>query len=262
MKKIHMRDAIEWEARGGAGIIDTVDDYILVRALNRFNMYVHKDDKSVGPHLIGEGFWESWITTWVMNHVDEETMFLDIGANTGYYSFLASYLGAISVAFEPNDVYKKMISASNRQNKLFTYLYSTALSDYTGEAVLNIPLELHGSASLHEIPGYQTNKQPVRVQPLDDVLVGPSGTRQVVKIDAEGEEERIMRGARDFFRQCNDLWVMMEYTPGAYSEKFLDKLFDEWNVATINFVGWTEPVPPEWVRAQTDWVMLVLTPKR
>lgn len=253
------RDEVEYTARLKAGIIDTIGEYHWVNVLNGVEMYVLDSDKSVAPHLVREGFWESWITTWVINNVDKDTFFIDIGANTGYYAFLASSLGAITLAFEPNRVYADMIRATIERGRSAVVLSETALSNYWGEAILNIPTELHGSASLNQIiPGYETTTQKVSVRPLDEVLVEIVHEKAVIKIDAEGEEERILEGARKFLDETPEAVVLLEYTPGAYSINFVDELFEKWSVSWISHSGQEEPVSPAWIREQRDWVMLVL----
>lgn len=255
------REDVESTAKRHAGINDTVGDYWYVRTLGMFDMYVHKDDKSVSPHLAQEGFWESWITTWILNNVDASTYFIDIGANTGYYSLLAANLNAMVSAFEPNPEYYKMIQATMKRGGRQVLLSDLALSNYTGEAVLNIPIELHGSASLSEIvPGYETKKVNVQVKPLDEFM-SSGDYPTVIKIDAEGEEERILEGMKEFLANTKDKTILMEYTPGAYSEHFLPDLFNYWNVTWINHGGYEGAVSPEGLLRQTDWVMLVLRPK-
>jgi FkbM family methyltransferase len=253
------REMIEFMSKGGAGIISETTDYYWTHVLNRFDMYVSKTDKSVSPHLIQDGFWESWITKWVIDNVNEDTFFIDIGANTGYYSFLANDLGAQVYAFEPNPEYFDMMFATcSRANTKNVYLSNIALSDYHGEAVLHIPLELHGSASLTDIPNYDTNKVTVSVRPLDDRVTHYPQTHLVIKIDAEGEEERIMRGAKNLIDNAESVVVLLEYTPNAYSSDFVDFLFDNFHVSFVDGAGNEERAFVPWLESQTDWVMLVL----
>lgn len=254
------RVLVEFMSKSRAGILDKTADYYWVHVLDRFDMYVHKEDLSVSPHLVNDGFWESWITKWVIDNVGEDTFFVDVGANTGYYSFLASDLGATVYAFEPNPMYSDMMTATcSRGNYNHVILSEIALSDYHGEAVLNIPTKLHGSASLNNIiPGYETTKVNVNVSPLDDRITHYPHSHLVIKIDAEGEEERILKGAKNLIDSAKDVVVLLEYTPGAYSADFVDHLFDNYDVAWVNHDGEEERIFYPWLEAQTDWVMLVL----
>jgi len=253
------RQMLEFMSKGGSGIISETADYYWVRVLNWFEMYVSKTDKSVSPHLVQDGFWESWITKWVIDNVDEDTFFIDVGANTGYYSFLASHLGATVYAFEPNPVYYGMMfSTCSRTKTKSVFMSEVALSDYWGEAVLHIPLELHGSASLTDIVTHETTKVNVNVRPLDEMVSQYSQNHLVLKIDAEGEEERILKGAKNLIDNAESVVVLLEYTPGAYSSDFVDYLFDNYHVSYVDGAGGEERAFIPWLEAQRDWVMLVL----
>ena len=262
------RNLLEFVSRKGAGIKDSVGDYHWVRVLDSFEMYVHCQDKSVSPHLAQDGFWESWITTWFVNNIRSGVVFWDIGANTGYYSMLAYYLGAMVSAFEPNPVYFNMLNATldRHGDKISRGMFKTypyALSDYNGEANLNIPLELHGSASINEIPsGYEYNTVTVPVRSFDELFSTPGAGIQVFKIDAEGEEERVLYGAKRWLSKTPHKVIMMEYTPEAYGKNFERDLLNNWHVSWINYDGQAEPVDREFLEQLSDWTMLLLYPGR
>jgi len=253
------REEVERLGRAAAGGIDQRGNYTWCRVLDSFEMYVASNDKSVSPHLINDGFWESWITTWVMNNVGAGTVFFDIGANSGYYSLLAYQLGALVIAYEPNPTYAQMMRKTRERLGLDSgfQINEFALSNYEGVAQLHIPNELHGSASLNDIPdGYAFSNAYVDVKRLDNRVPGTG--RQVLKIDAEGEEERILAGAEGFLNQAVHKTILMEYTPGAYSEGFEEKLFREWEVSRVTYDGGEESITPDWLRSLDDWAMIVL----
>lgn len=255
------RQTVEEMSRAKAGIKAVEGNYQLVTVLGAIEMYVLDSDKSVSPHLANDGFWESWITTWFINNIRPGTVFFDIGANTGYYAFLAQSLGALVEAFEPNPVYAEMIRQSAKHLELDRgfHVSEYALSDYNGEAVLHVPTELHGSGSLNEIPpGYEFTNVTVNVRSFDELKPRCGAGVQVFKIDAEGEEERVLAGMKKFLAQTPHKVIMMEYTPGAYSPEFVANLFNDWQVRWINHSGNEDEVSPEWLAAQSDWVMLVL----
>ncbi len=248
------RQMIEWQSKNAARLIDQTPLYNYVRVLNSFDMYVMKGDESVSPHLLRSGFWEAWITTWIWNNLKPGTAFIDIGANTGYYSFLALYLDAIVHAFEPNPEYYKMMYDTCEQNQIDVTLYQSAVSDNSDGATLHIPESLHGSASLIDIP---VNTRTIEVKTV--VLNTLPKMRTVIKIDAEGSEEKIWAGMEDaIYDHPYQVSILMEYSPNAYSEGFIDRLQAFAPLKWINHDGMAEDITKEWLQSQTDWVMLLL----
>lgn len=253
------RRTLEMFSRQSAGIIDETEDWYWVRVLNAFEMYVRKDDQSVTPCLVNDGFWESWITQYIRDRITPGTVFFDVGANTGYYSLLANYFGAMVAAYEPNPDYYEMLNATiERQNvnRMPIRLSNYALSDKKGTETLYIPKNLHGSASFTDMDAkWETHSIEVNTTTLGLKGCG----HYLIKIDAEGAEEKIWDGMSD------DLWsrigpteVLLEYTPGAYSPEFLDKLEAYSAIHWINGDGQATPVDREWIESQTDWVMLTV----
>lgn len=254
---------IEFTSRANAKILDETDKWKLVQVLRDIPMYVMKGDESVAPHLEHDGFWESWITKWVLDHSGPGTVFWDIGANTGYYSLAAMSKGAMAIAFEPNPEYYEMMraTAEYHDSGFFFKIINKALSDTDGVETLYLPKNLHGSASLTEMHE-RWEVTPVQVETTTLSSYGVGAGRHIIKIDAEGAEEKIWRGAGDFFNKGFGTKILMEYTPGAYSDSFLDEL-EDWSggLKWINFDGQAEPIDKQRVRDQGDWIMLLLEQK-
>jgi FkbM family methyltransferase len=255
------RHVLEFKSRGAAGILDETEDWYWVRVLDAFEMYVHKQDKSVTPCLVQDGFWESWITQYVIDRIGPGTVFFDVGANTGYYALLANYYGAMVSAYEPNPAYHNMLQATiARQNvsRMPIRLSQTAISDKVGTETLYIPKELHGSASFTELDA-KWETTPVEVK-TDYLRVNGCG-HYLIKIDAEGAEEKIWDGfVDDLKKRVGPSEVLLEYTPNAYSDSFIDKLESYAPLHWINHDAQRVPVSREWLLSQNDWVMLTLRP--
>lgn len=253
------RRTLEFASQSQAGILDETDNWYWVRVLGAFDMYVHKDDKSVTPCLVNDGFWESWITEYIRNRIGAGTVFYDVGANTGYYSLLANYFGAMVAAYEPNPVYYEMLNATiERQNvnRMPIRVSNYAISDKSGTETLYVPKELHGSASFTDMDA-KWESTPIEVKTMPLSLKGCG--HYMIKIDAEGAEEKIWDGmAEDLRTRVEPTEVLLEYTPGSYSDEFIDKLESYAPLHWINHDGASEPVSREWLEAQTDWVMLSL----
>ena len=126
--------------------------------------------------------------------------FVDIGANLGIYTLVASRIVGPSgrvIAFEPSLqsflTLKENVSLNGFKNVLAVRV---ALSDKTGEAFL-----YHGSDagknSLGSFPCREPKGEPVATQSLDEALHQLSvETVDVIKMDVEGAEELVLRGAK------------------------------------------------------------------
>src|SRR6478736_8081004 len=184
----YTRQYVEQRSKFGMFYEDFNDEWWLCKVLGRIPMYVRKDDKSVAPCLVNEGFWEAWITAWALNNVDENTLFVDVGANTGYYSFIAADRGAKVVAFEPQPNYAKMMKASADLNNFDIQIFKYALSDKVDTVELTVPNEFQGSASIRgylDTEKYPSGTMMVKTMPLDDVdqLRHKTDRNMIIKID-------------------------------------------------------------------------------
>ncbi|PHS25236.1 MAG: hypothetical protein COA83_05985 [Methylophaga sp.] len=138
---------------------------------------------------------ETEIITRVLPHVD---VFVDIGANLGYYTCLALQSGKPVIAFEPQQQNLQCLFQNIRANgwEDSAEVFPLALSERPGL------LTLYGasgpSASLiKNWAGYSSRfKKIVPVSTLDNVLAGRFlGKRLFIKMDVEGAEFQVLKGA-------------------------------------------------------------------
>lgn len=267
MERYMSRAQIETRGWHGRRIINETDSTYTVRVLDSFNLTVLKADQSLTPCLVNDGFWEAWISSWLTHNLQPGMTFLDIGANCGYYTMLAERLvgeeGCV-VAYEPNPVYTELLRATRESNDAKFLIREVALSDRAGRATLTVPGEFHGSASITtDFAGtsYHPNPYNVRTTTLDNELQRiVFWDHDVIKIDAEGAEQLVWDGAREV-RRHSPSTLMLEYTPGAYTPRFLDELFEWGEVSAIDFGGGEYAVTREYIESQTDWLMLVIRRK-
>src|ERR1035437_6654016 len=82
------------------------------------------------------GIWEPKTTEYVEKHLKEGQTFIDVGANVGYYSILASKLGAKVLAFEPSLNNRTLLEKNIKDNECDVQVFSQALSNVNGSAIL------------------------------------------------------------------------------------------------------------------------------
>jgi len=153
----------------------------------------------------------------LIKHFKDNDIFYDIGANYGFYTLLAQEFitkGEIH-AFEPNPKVFKLLRKSSRLD-IFknTFLNEMALSDKTGETeFFDREISRHsGSSSLiepHHFLKYKVIK--VKTSTLDDYILNHKPPT-IMKIDVEGGESLVLKGALKLLKKYNPI-IIMEFFP-------------------------------------------------
>ncbi|BBK41488.1 hypothetical protein STVA_15080 [Allostella vacuolata] len=159
--------------------------------------------------------------------------FLDIGANTGFYSLLSLVSGApIAHAFEPVTEILDVLLANAASSELGERLraHPLALGDAGGTAPLYLPLAGHGlvetSASLNR--AFRVRHSAVREVSrarLDTALppAGWDGRPVLMKIDVESHEPAVLRGARQWLQIARPA-VVCEMLPATETDPMVRQL--------------------------------------
>lgn len=153
------------------------------------------------------------LTRYFVKNLTPSDVFYDIGANYGFYSYLAAELCKEVQVFEPIPQIANVIRRNIPSDK-HVFLNEMALSDTSGEVDLHIS-ESFGlstiNASTTEIHSYtydEAKKIRVKTQTLD-AHVATHTKPTVLKIDVEGAEEQVLIGG-DHFLSENAPVVAME----------------------------------------------------
>jgi len=136
----------------------------------------------------------------LLENIKDGFVFYDLGAHTGYYSLQASMLvgkGGMVYAFEPNPrniSYLKQHFAINKIENVS--IVEFAVGDHDG----NIPFALGNSSFVGHIS--QDGDINVKILSLDSsVARGDFKKPDFVKIDVEGAELSVLKGARSILRK-------------------------------------------------------------
>lgn len=234
-----------------------------VKCCGLFDMFVDRKDRSVGENIYNDGFWESWISAWVMNNICSNWTCIDIGAQHGYYSFMLSKLTSGVTAIEPNpyfvDILNRTVGFGGYDN---VDIMSIAISDNKGVATLSIPGSMLGSSSItatfDDAYGPETHFD-VPTDTIDNLFPGPV---DFMKIDAEGAEPQIFAGMKNLIENHSPL-IICEWAPNSYNDApgFADYLLDTFNVTTIGCDGYEFPTIKNNLLV-TGWEMLVLRKRK
>lgn len=163
-------------------------------------------------------------------------VFVDIGANIGYYSLLASCINdrLNVIAFEPfNDACEalKLNIMYNRFRNI--KVEEVALSDKAGVATLYYAInkdfpdykyQLGGKNSLVEFENSPSGKIEIFTMTLDDYAIQNDLVEvDLIKMDTEATEYFILKGAENLIKKCKPI-ILCEVLTG-YNEDKLEELF-------------------------------------
>nr|WP_294860659.1 FkbM family methyltransferase [uncultured Fluviicola sp.] len=168
-------------------------------------------DKGVELSLFQTGTYEKGTIQLLEKYLDSGSSFLDIGANIGLMSVIASKrvgeTGTVyAVEANPNTV--SILQTNIELNKCKNIeLLPIALSDTQGTALLFENWEVNrGGASLIS-QGSEEKGVEVKMGRLDDLF--DEGTPiHLVKIDVEGFEPQVLRGGMNWFRKQLPIFII------------------------------------------------------
>ena len=160
----------------------------------------------VSAEILRKGTWEPESWDAIRPYLTGDAVFVDVGAHIGYYSLkAAAALGRRGrvIAVEPNPPTLKElqgnISASNASQ---VHVYPVACSDRESTVTLyGAPRANTGQSSLSRANAGQTGtvaaEYRVRARRLDAIVLDEGVQRvDVIKIDVEGAETLVLRGAQ------------------------------------------------------------------
>jgi FkbM family methyltransferase len=169
------------------------------------------------------GLWEPYLTRWITTRLRPGDMFVDVGANIGYFSLLASKLVGKSgkvVAIEPSPKTFRMLQhnlAINRAHNVRALNMAAADKSELVE-VFGGNKHFTGLANIcavgNQERGFVVEGQ-VQAAPLSEILgAAEIKTARLVKIDVEGSEWRVMEGLSELFLHGRgDLEFIVEINP-------------------------------------------------
>jgi FkbM family methyltransferase len=143
-------------------------------------------------------------------------VFVDLGANEGFFSVIASRLVGLTgrvLAIEPQARLEPVIRHNLKLNGgANVTLVQVAISDVSGATEFNLAPDTNtGSSGLARATRYANPTQAVRTLTLDTCLREHSLAKvDVMKIDIEGYEYEAVLGAKEIFRSQMVSRVMIE----------------------------------------------------
>jgi FkbM family methyltransferase len=186
----------------------------LITQFARMVVQIYDNDQNSDIRKNGELKLLTHLVTISNNH----SQFVDVGANVGDYSTELVKAGLIGKLCLVDPLKRNLLTAQQRLVDLNFYefeLMQFALSDSTGKQIFytNLDNELSGHDSLYDMRsiGYSENVEPteVDVKRLDDVMF--SSEIHFLKIDVEGNELNVLKGAENLLARGAISFIQFEF---------------------------------------------------
>ena len=238
------------------------DGRFAVWCLGSFWLVCKGDDESLGKNIIRTGYWESWITSWFTQWVRPGMTVLDVGANCGYYTMLSEKLvgpyGNV-VAYEPNPEYDADLADTRRLNHATFKHRPVALGKESDFGYLSYQEGFPGGASIKADQGVG---HEIRITTIDSeernlTFLNPD----IIKLDIESAEEDAWLGAQVVLNGPKHCTLILEWTPGAYSETFAHDLGDWGDLYIVGYAGEEIRVTPSALESLDELRMVVVRKK-
>lgn len=164
------------------------------------------------------GLYEQDVTRLFKDLVRQGMVVVDVGANVGYYSLLASRLVGASgrvYAFEPDPVAFTYLAKNLDLNGCKNVVaVAQAISDAT--ATMKFVRDPHGAEGFLMRRALTEGTLPVQAITLDRFFASQGWpTVHLVKMDIEGGEEAALIGMRELRRRNSSMRLIMEFNLGS-----------------------------------------------
>ena len=197
-------------------------------------MIVHDErDQHVSKGIAEQGIWEAYESQLVLERLQSGDVFIDVGANIGYYSLLASTVVGESgrvYGFEPDpenfSLFEKNIAINQLSN---VDSFNVALSDHDGKGELFVNSSNFGD---HQIYDNGNGRACVTIELREGArLLSQVQNVRLVKVDTQGAEYQVLIGLLPLLKkQQGPLSLIIEFWPfglrksGAGADQLLDVL--------------------------------------
>jgi FkbM family methyltransferase len=236
----------------------TVEDPIAARPMKIFV----REDSWIELRVVAKGLYQDWekesLKIWA-NLARHSKTIIDIGANTGMYSLVASNNnpGATVIAIEPIDINYSVLTSNIRENSFNIKTEKVALSDTEGTAkMFMIKDKLNYMTSIND-NRYEKNPEiaggdevvevdvPMKVFSFIENKHG-LGKIDLIKIDVEGHEITVLNSMMDSITKWKPT-ILIEII-GDDNAKVLNGMFDKlgYKYISIDEKSRSKVVPSLW----------------
>ena len=187
--------------------------------LEGFKLAVHQHDTVISESIRNNKIWAEAETRLFRELIRPGMVVVDVGANIGYFSLLASMLvgsaGRVH-AFEPDPVNCALLRKNVRLNRASNIeVIQAALSDNEDPVSLFLDSDNKGDHRIWEPTGEARKGIKVTATTLDAYLKKTATVPSFIKIDVQGAEGKVLDGMKQTFAQTGPAYLILEFWPAA-----------------------------------------------
>jgi FkbM family methyltransferase len=187
-------------------------------------MLVDTRDTLLTPWLLLDGLWETTVTGWLQRTLEAGQVFVDVGANVGYFTLLGAQLvgrGGRVIALEAHPFLAELLRRNVIMNGRQEYVTTWQRAAWSEATTLKFHLRARysanssvGSVGPQQLSHLHDEEEVVEVEAvrLDDLLATLSRV-DVIKVDVEGAELRAFAGLDRTLQANPAVSVMFEWSP-------------------------------------------------
>lgn len=221
------------------------------------------DDKIVSQALKTDHCWEYYESLLTLRHLSAGDVFVDVGANIGYYTLVAAARvgrGGKVIAYEPDSDNFAKLKANVAHNELTQVsIFPYALYDKNKSGKLFLSPDNYGDHRIYASPQERNSKDILLVHGAEHV--GRHTQRiDFLKIDTQGAEFFVVNGLRELIVANREhLKMVLEFTPfglrhsGASGRELL-QLLDSFGMQYHIIDHHKDQLIPIYSQHLTEWI--------
>lgn len=204
------------------------DHLALTRTVMGHKMIVDTRDLSLSYHILMDGLWEPWVTKVIRETVKPGWNIIEVGANIGWYSvLLASLIGKDGRlwVFEPNPRIYHLLCINLEINGFLdrAVAVNKAVLDRSGMVEFGVAGRHMGGSGVFTFGSELEPVERITVEAVSlDEYLPPKTRVNLLKIDAEGSEFYILKGAERIIKENPEMIIIMEFIPNNVRGSGLD----------------------------------------
>lgn len=169
-------------------------------------------DDPVVSGALALGAYEPYFTEEFRRHIPQGGVVVDIGANLGYYTLIASKSARMVIAYEPEKENLRFLKRTIALNQLTNVrVIEKGLGALPGNLVLTLDPDNKGKHTL--LSGVTGDQAMIPITTLDASLCAEHFTQvDLIKMDIEGWEAHALRGMRETLERMHPI-IFFEYAP-------------------------------------------------